>query len=103
MKQDIRSFKTAKKRTPNEKASDIFDKFDENTKREAKTIEHTLRQYEGKSEAELMGELTKMADAERRKGTLSNKKLEAFARSVSPMLTKEQQQRLASLLAQLMD
>ena len=101
MKKDIRSFKSAKEGITKEKAEAIFNEFDENTKREAQTIEQTLRQYEGKSQSELMAELTKLAASEREKGNLNNGKLDAFTRNVSPMLSAEQQRRLSSLMVHL--
>lgn len=116
MKNDIRSFKDmkansakasgateniAKEKITKEKAEEIFESFDENTKREAQTIEKVLKQYEGKSQSELMGDISRLASQERKKGNLDNTKLDNFARSVSPMLTKEQQARLSSILGQL--
>jgi hypothetical protein len=116
MKKDIRSFKSAKEKQAEkdnagenysaemltqEKAAEYFEQFDENTKREAQSIEQTLKQYEGKSTSELMSELTKLAGEERKKGNLNDEKLDTFAKNVSPMLTKEQQERLSELLAQL--
>ncbi len=98
---DIRSFKSAKESLTQEKAEEILDKFDENTKREAKAIENSLRQHEGKSQSELMRELRSLAEAERKKGTLNDAKLDAFARSVSPMLNQEQRKRLSGILTQL--
>ncbi len=98
---DIRSFKSAKESLANEKAAQMLDQFDENTKREAKAIEKSLRQHEGKSQPELMRELMKLADTERKKGALTDEKLDAFARGVSPMLTEEQRTRLSGILQQL--
>lgn len=101
MKKDIRSFKNMKDGITKEKAEEIFETLDENTKREAQTIEKVLKQYEGKSQSELMSEVTRIATQERKKGTLDNAKLDSFAKSVSPMLTKEQQERLNGLLGQI--
>ncbi len=101
MKRDIRSFKKEKESLTQEKAAEILDQFDENTKREAKAIESSLRQYEGKTQSELMGELMKLADEERKKGALDDEKLDAFARGVAPMLTEEQRKSLAGLIKQL--
>ncbi len=101
MKKDIRSFKSEKERLNNEKAADIFDQLDDSAQREINTIEQMLHKYEGKTEAELMRELTRMADAERKNGALNDERLDAFARNISPMLTKEQQTRLSSLIDQL--
>ncbi len=98
---DIRSFKSAKESLTQEKAVEILDQFDEKTKREAKAIEKSLHKYEGKTQSELMDELMKLAEEERKKGTLDDKKLDAFARSVSPMLTQEQRRRLSGILKQL--
>ncbi len=101
MKRDIRSFKSAKESAAKEKASEILDGIDENTKREAEAVKSSLRQFEGKSQQELMAELTKMAEAQRKAGSLNDEKLDAFARSVSPMLNQEQRKRLACLVKQL--
>ena len=101
MMRDIRSFKSAKESITQNKAAEMLDQFDENTKREAKVIEKSLREYEGKTQCELMSELTKLADAERKKGALDDEKLDAFARNVSPMLTQEQRNRLSGILRQL--
>ncbi len=101
MNRDFRSYKSSRERLTQEKAAEMYDRFDDNTKREARYIEDALHKYEGKSEAELMAQLHKLAIAERRKGTPIDEKLEAFARNVSPMLTNEQQARLSGLMRKL--
>lgn len=100
---DIRSFKSSKEKESltQEKAVEMLDQFDEKTKSEADLIEESLRKYEGKTQRELMGELTRLAELERKKGVLNDAKLDDFARSVSPMLNQEQRRRLSGILKQL--
>ena len=57
-------------------------------------IKKTAERFEGKSDAELLGEIARTAKKERAEGTYSDEKLDQFVSSVSPMLTAEQRARL---------
>ena len=61
-------------------------------------MQKKTEQYKGKSEKEMMDEITRMAAQERAKGTLNNEQLERFAATVRPMMNATQQQKLKQIL-----
>ena len=80
-----------------------FKSFKNNRKRSEDTpsqedLRKTAERYSGKSDAELLGEIAKAANQERRDGTFSNEKLDAFADNLAPMLSAEQKERLAQAI-----
>ena len=69
--------------------------------RQMQDLQNKAGQYKGKSEGELMAEISKLAKQEKAKGTLNNEQLERFAASVRPMLDAAQQQKLKQILENL--
>ena len=57
--------------------------------------------YAGKSESQLMEELSKSIAQGKRDGTFSQESVNAFIKKVSPMLSEAQKKKLQSLLSQL--
>lgn len=64
-------------------------------------IRKTAEQYAGKSEEELLAEIFRLANENKRNGTLSASQLDEFERNVMPMLNREQRKRLESVLGML--
>lgn len=60
-------------------------------------VEETIKEYENKSEGELMSDLESMISEGKNDGTFSNEMMEAFINNVSPMMNNEQQQKLKSI------
>ena len=59
------------------------------------------KKYEGKSEDELKRELFKMTEQGRKDGSLNNEMLDNFYRSMTPVMNREQRQKLESLMKML--
>ena len=62
-------------------------------------IREKAKQYEGKSEDQLLNELFKKVSEGKQSGTLSNADLDNFAGQVAPMLNAEQRKKLQQLLS----
>lgn len=106
-KQDLRKMKESKK-ISNEEAVRMAEKMmgkkiDLSSKEmnDLDRIAETAKQYEGKSEEELTSELLKAAEQGRRDGSFSNEMLEQFYRTMAPMLSQEQKNKLDSLVKML--
>ena len=65
------------------------------------TFKKMAKQYEGKSQDQLMAELKQVAAQQRQSGHLDNKKLEEFKQTIGPMLDAQQSQKLNSILSML--
>ena len=70
-------------------------------KRQMERLKGVARQYQGKSEGELMRELKKAAAEGKSSGTLSDQKIDRFARQVAPMLNEAQKKKLARIIGEL--
>ena len=55
--------------------------------------------YEGASEDEIISAIVKEAERGKRNGTLTNAEIDAFARTVEPMLNAQQRKRLQKVVA----
>lgn len=53
--------------------------------------------YEGASESEIMRAIYAEAKRSRKNGTLSNERIDEFVETISPMLSREQAQKLAAV------
>ena len=67
-------------------------------KRESMTPEEAIMKYSKMDEASLMQELFKTAEEGRRNGELDNGVLDGFLEKMSPLLSKEQSERLKELI-----
>ncbi|MEG1646129.1 MAG: hypothetical protein RR374_02070 [Clostridia bacterium] len=63
-----------------------------------KEVQNQVDYYSGMSQDRLVKEFYKMAEEEKRKGTLNQQQVDAFYKNIAPMLTPEQQNKLKSLL-----
>ena len=61
-------------------------------------IESMMNAYGGKSEAELMDELKRMTDSQKRNGSFDASAMQKTAESIMPMLTSEQRQKLIGIM-----
>lgn len=66
-----------------------------------KIIKNFLSRYEGKSRSELIDEIAKVAEKNRKEGNLKNSDLDDFAEMITPYLTKEQKTMLSEVLSNL--
>ena len=67
----------------------------------AEDVKEKLKQYEGKSEEELMSDLLANVEAAKSEGTFSKEALEEFKSRVAPMLSEEQRKRLDEITGKL--
>jgi hypothetical protein len=77
--------------------ADLSKKIPENQKDAAQSIEKQAQQYAGKSQDELMSELKKSVEAGKADGSFSNETMEEFIKNVSPMMDKEQKEKLIEI------
>lgn len=61
-------------------------------------IESMMNAYGGKSEAELMAELKRMTEKQKKAGSFDASAMQKTAESIMPMLTSEQQQKLIGIM-----
>lgn len=64
-------------------------------------IESMVNEYGGRSEAELMNELARMTEKQKREGSFDPEAMKRTAQSIMPMLTMEQQQKLMAIMSRL--
>ena len=82
-----------------------FKEYAKNNKKNAdtddlrKTYDETVRKMRGKSQKELMDEIVKEAERDKRDGRLDKAWLDNFYKTVAPMLDKNQLQKLKEIMA----
>lgn len=59
------------------------------------------KKYEGASETDLISAIMKEAEKGRKNGTLTDKDIDNFASTISPMLTPSQREKLKSVVKQI--
>ena len=100
MPKDIRNFSKGYK--PNKTINDMRrEDLDEQGKNQYDDIKRKAKQFEGKSENELMGELFKRVGEGKKNGTLTDSDLDRFAAQAAPMLNAEQRKKLQQLLSKM--
>lgn len=73
-------------------------KMDKNAER---LLRNFVKDYEGKSQSDVMAEIIKVAEKNRREGKLSDADLDNFANMLRPMLDKNQLQELETIISRL--
>ena len=86
---DFRNFKMNRKTEPTTEKTSQED------------VRKTAERYADKSEDELLAEIFRLANENKRNGTLSGAQLDEFEQKVLPMLNREQRKRLESVLKML--
>ena len=77
------------------------DDLDEESKAEYDRMQNRAKEYENKSEGELVNELFRKVSDGKRNGTFDPQQLDEFAKQVSPMLTAQQRMKLCQLIKML--
>lgn len=67
----------------------------------ANALQNFLRGYEGKSKSDIVSEIVKVAEKNRKEGKLTDKDLDNFAVTLSPMLNAEQKSELNKIISRL--
>ena len=71
--------------------------MDDVDNKDIRDVEKTIKEYEDKSEDELMGDLEKMIRNGREDGSFSNEMLDGFMQNVAPMMNAAQRKRLEEI------
>ena len=66
-------------------------------KKDVRDMEKTIKEYEDKSEDELMGDLENMIRSGREDGSFSNEMLDGFMKNVAPMMNAAQRKRMEEI------
>ena len=82
------------KKTDKKKAKPIDDRTE-------KLLRSFLKDYEGKSEDELIASIVAVAAKKRAQGTLTDSELDAFYSMIAPSVTPEQKKKLDEVMAML--
>lgn len=67
----------------------------------ANMLQNFLRGYEGKSKSDIVSEIVKVAEKNRKEGKLTDKDLDNFAATLSPMLNADQKSELSKIISRL--
>ncbi len=67
-------------------------------KQQFEKLKGMAKQYEGKSDAEILKDLSKAVEKGKQDGSLTNEKINNIASTIAPMLNKEQKAKLQKLM-----
>ena len=70
-------------------------------KQQFDVLKNMAKKYEGKSDGEIFSELTKTVEQGKRDGSITDGKIESIAKTIAPMLTGEQKEKLNLLMRSL--
>ena len=68
-------------------------------KQQFNKLKGMAKQYEGKSDAEILKDLSKAVEKGKKDGSLTNEKIDSIASTIAPMLNKEQKAKLQRLMS----
>lgn len=94
MKKDLRANLGVSKKPEEELYKDV-------DKGQVEDVKKLYSQYAGKDEGELKQKLLEMAKQGKEDGSLNDESIDNMAKKIAPMLDKEKQQKLNSLLSML--
>ncbi len=91
MKRTLRSTKSSNK---------SFSENDLNTeqKQQFNKLKNMAKQYEGKSDGEILKDLSKAVEQGKKDGSLTNEKIDNIASTIAPMLNSQQKAKLQQLM-----
>ena len=67
-------------------------------KQQLNKLKGMAKQYEGKSDAEILKDLSKAVEKGKKDGSLTDEKIESIASTIAPMLNREQKAKLQKLM-----
>ena len=74
-------------------------KLNAEQKNQFEKLKGMAKQYEGKSDNEILKDLTSAVEKGKKDGTLTNEKIDSIASTIAPMLNKEQLNKLNKLMS----
>lgn len=90
---ELRNFTPAPKKEEETKKDNISDSVSE------KGLEDMIKDREGRTEKELMDELLRSVQKSKAEGRYSDKEMDNFKNTVTPLLNEEQRKKLDEILA----
>lgn len=72
--------------------------LNESQKKQFDTLKTMAKNYEGKSESEILGEIKKTVEKGKQDGSLNDNKINEIANQIAPMLNSQQKAKLDMLL-----
>jgi hypothetical protein len=67
-------------------------------KQQLNKLKGMAKKYEGKSDAEILKDLSSAVEKGKKDGSLTNEKIDSIASTIAPMLNKEQKAKLQKLM-----
>ena len=67
-------------------------------KQQLNKLKGMAKQYEGKSDAEILKDLSKAVENGKKDGSLTDEKIDSIASTIAPMLNREQKAKLQKLM-----
>lgn len=94
---DLKKEQAKKEKSKNEQPKNSRNK-NMNEEEIIDTVKKVTKQYEGKSQQELMGEILKQANQGKKDGSVNLNELEKMTHQIAPMLNSEQQKKLNEIM-----
>ncbi len=88
MKRSLRNFKQSADES----------KLNGEQKEQLEKLKGIAKQYEGKSDNDILKDLSQAVQKGKKDGTLTNEKIDSIASTIAPMLNSEQKNKLARLM-----
>ena len=73
-------------------------KLNNEQKKQLDKLKGMAKQYEGKSDSEILRDLSQAVDKGKKDGTLTDEKINSIASTIAPMLNSEQRNKLNKLM-----
>ena len=73
-------------------------KLNNEQKKQLEKLKGIAKQYEGKSDNEILKDLSQAVDKGKKEGTLTDEKINSIASTIAPMLNSEQRNKLNKLM-----
>lgn len=67
-------------------------------RRQFEKLKGMAKQYEGKSDSEILKDLSKAVEKGKKDGSLTNEKIDSIASTIAPMLNGQQKEKLQKLM-----
>ncbi len=82
-------------------ASQKENELNTDQKKQLEQLKGMAKKYEGKSENDILRDLNAAVARGKKDGTMSNEKMESIAKTIAPMLNREQKSKLDKLIKSL--
>lgn len=90
--------RSLRQNSSNSKIKNEEEKLNGEQKKQFENLKNVAKRYEGKSESEILSDLTGAVEKGRRDGSLTDEKLNGIINTVAPLLNGEQKQKLQKVI-----